>query len=107
MLNKVYVMYDKVSMQFGPPIIGINDLSMRREFLSMIKSDILSKNEAFLSKKSDMVIYSVGSYNTDTGEIKPSSIFQCYTVLELYNEVIAQIELENRVKEKNNERKKE
>lgn len=64
MTTKLYVMRDRRSGIYGTPFVSHNDKTAERDFDSFCK---LKQNQ-YLSP--DMELYSLGDYDTETGEIK-------------------------------------
>lgn len=57
--------FDKVSQKFGSPVTIDNDASAIRAFCDMVSN----KNSVIGQHPSDFVLYKVGYFNSDTGEI--------------------------------------
>lgn len=64
MFVKVFTMRDRKSGMYGNPFVSHNDQTAKRDFYAFCK---LPQN-AYLS--GDMELYSLGEFDSDSGEIK-------------------------------------
>lgn len=95
MLMNLYSVYDKVTQVYGPLLMEVNDMSLRRNCKTMILNELNVGNkslEGFIARKSDLVVYRKGSYDTSSGELKSCGEVQVFTVVELVDEVQAEVQ---------------
>lgn len=95
MLMNLYSVYDKVTRLYGPILMEVNDMSLRRNCKTMILNELNSGNKSldgFIARKSDLVVYCKGSFDTSSGELKSIGENQVFTVTELVDEVHSEIQ---------------
>lgn len=61
----LYVVKDIVAAQFGPPMAARTEMAASRQFILMFKDPNISQT--------DYELYSVGTFDEDTGEMKVHS----------------------------------
>jgi hypothetical protein len=84
MNTNIYALFDKKSEEYGMPVYSHNDKTAQHAILStMLKhpGDDLAQFPA------DYILYRIGQYNTETGEIlsiHPLHVMECITVYDTY-----------------------
>lgn len=97
MLMNMYSVYDKVTQVYGPILLEVNDDSLRRNCKTMIKNEFNNGNkslEGFIARKSDLVVYKKGTFDTSSGELKSIGEVQVFTVTELVDQVQVEVQSE-------------
>ena len=95
MLMNLYSVYDKVTQVYGPLLLEVNDMSLKRNCKTMILNELNAGNnslDGFIARKSDLVVYRKGTYDTSKGELKSTGEVQVFTVTELVDEVHAEVQ---------------
>lgn len=68
MLKNVYTIFDKITGEFAPPTVEVNDSA----FIRQIKVLLSDKKNMFYTAAGDYGVYKLGEYDTQTGCISPS-----------------------------------
>lgn len=69
MMLRVYSVFDRKALSYANPFYAVNDASAVR-----IVSDAAGDDQTSLSRHpNDYVVYCIGEYNTDKGELVPYS----------------------------------
>lgn len=95
MLMNLYSVYDKVTQIYGPLLMEVNDISLKRNCKTMILNELNVGNKSldgFIARKSDLVVYRKGTYDTSSGELKSVGEVQVFSVTELVEEVQFEIQ---------------
>lgn len=94
MLMRVYSVFDKVTQVYGPLLLEVNDLSLKRNCKTMIMQELQSGNkslEGFVARRGDLFVYNKGTFDTSTGELLSLGEVQVFTVSELVEEVQSEL----------------
>lgn len=94
MLMNLYSVYDKVTQVYGPILMEVNDQSLRRNCKTMILQELKEGNSnlsGFISRKGDLVVYCLGSFDTSSGKLVAKGEVQVFTVVELVEEVNSEV----------------
>lgn len=109
MLMNMYSVYDKVTQVYGPILLEVNDNSLKRNCKTMILNELKAQNpslEGFIARKSDLVVYKKGTFDTSSGELLSTGEVQVFTVVELVDEVQSEVSAKIvKMNEVKNERK--
>ena len=90
MLMNLYSVYDKVTQVYGPILMEVNDMSLKRNCKTMILQELNNNNPSmsgFLARKSDLVVYCLGTFDTTSGKLVAKGENQVFSVVELVEEV--------------------